>query len=112
MTENQTTYLINKYEMLDKLFSIKMAVRLTDFKAIERGILITSNLQEFENLAAYAKKVYPKSMLSDYYLGVMNEKIGLLERAKKFYKDAYSKEPIGDLTKEMMMNKIYEYKEQ
>ena len=112
MTENQTAYLINKYEMLEKLFSIKMAVRLTDFKAIEHGILKTGNLQEFENLSAYAKKIYPKSMLADYYLGLMNEKIGLLDRAKKFYKDAYSKDPIGDLTKEMMMNKIYEYKEQ
>lgn len=112
MTENQTTYLINKYEMLEKLFSIKVAVRLTDFKAIEHGILKTGNLQEFENLADYAKKIYPKSMLSDYYLGLMNEKIGLLDRAKKFYKDAYSKEPIGEYTKEMMMSKIYEYKEQ
>ena len=33
-----------------------MAVRLTDFKAIEHGILKTGNLQEFENLSAYAKK--------------------------------------------------------
>lgn len=112
MTENQTAYLINKYEMLEKLFSIKMAVRLTDFKAIEHGILKTGNLQEFENLSSYAKKIYPKSMLADYYLGLMNEKIGLLDKAKKHYKDAYSKEPIGEYTKEMIMNKIYEYKEQ
>ena len=112
LTTGQTEYLKNKYEMLEKLFSIKKAVRYLDFKAIASGILNTGNFDEFEKLSEYAKKIYPKSLLSDYYLAVMNEKIGLLDKAKKHYKDAYSKEAIGDLTKDMMLSKIYEYKEQ
>jgi uncharacterized protein len=112
LTTGQTEYLKNKYEMLEKLFSIKKPVRYLDFKAIAGGILNTGNFDEFEKLSEYAKKVYPKSVLSDYYLAVMNEKIGLLDKAKKHYKDAYQKEAIGDLTKDMMLNKIYEYKEQ
>jgi uncharacterized protein len=112
MTENQTEYLKNKYEMLEKLFSIKMAIRMIDFKAIESGILKTGNFSEFEKLSDLAKKTYPKSLLSDYYLAVMNEKMGLLDKAKKHYKDAYQKEAIGEISKDMMLNKIYEYKEQ
>jgi uncharacterized protein len=112
LTTGQTEYLKNKYEMLEKLFSIKKAVRYLDFKAIASGILNTGNFEEFEKLAEYAKKIYPKSLLSDYYLAVMNEKMGLLDKTKKHYKDAYQKEAIGELTKDMMLNKIYEYKEQ
>jgi uncharacterized protein len=112
MTTGQTEYLINKYEMLEKLFSIKKPVRYLDFKAIASGIITTGNYAEFEKLSDYAKKVYPKSLLSDYYLAIMNEKMGLLDKAKKHFKDAYSKEAIGELTKDMMLNKIYEYKEQ
>jgi uncharacterized protein len=112
LTTGQTEYLKNKYEMLEKLFSIKKPVRYLDFKAIAAGILNTGNFDEFEKLSEYAKKIYPKSLLSDYYLAVMNEKIGLLDKAKKSYKDAYQKEAIGELTKDMMLNKIYEYKEQ
>lgn len=112
MTTDQTEYLKNKYEMLEKLFSIKKPVRYLDFKAIASGIISTGNYNEFEKLSDYAKKVYPKSLLSDYYLAVMNEKLGFLDKAKKSFKDAYSKEAIGELTKDMMLNKIYEYKEQ
>ncbi len=112
LTTGQTEYLKNKYEMLEKLFSIKKPVRYLDFKAIASGIVTTGNFDEFEKLADYAKKTYPKSLLSDYYLAVMNEKTGLLDKAKKHYKDAYQKEAIGELTKDMMLNKIYEYKEQ
>ena len=111
INDKQTEYLINKYLMIEKLFSVKKEVQYTDFKAIEQAILKNGNLQEFEKLAAFAKKSYPKSMLADYYLGLMNEKIGLLDKSKKHYKDAYSKEPIGDITKEMVMDKIYVEKE-
>jgi uncharacterized protein len=112
MTTGQTEYLKNKYEMLESLFSIKKPVRYLDFKAIASGILNTGNFEELEKLSEYAKKIYPKSLLSDYYLAVMNEKTGLLDKAKKNFKDAYQKEAIGELTKDMMLSKIYEYKEQ
>ncbi|HQK40163.1 MAG TPA: alpha/beta hydrolase, partial [Flavobacterium alvei] len=53
-------------------------------------------------------KNYPKSMLSDYELGLMYEKNGDAKRAAKSYQKASQLEEIGDLTKDMMMEKFDE----
>jgi len=47
-------------------------------------------------------------MLSDYELGLMYEKNGDAKRAAKSYQKASQLEEIGDLTKDMMMEKFDE----
>ena len=103
-------YLINKYEVMEKSLSIKMPIRLNDFKAIEAAILKNKAYPEFEKLASLAKKNYPKSMLSDYHMGMMFEKTGEIKKAVKAYQSAFQKEEIGDLTKDIMLNKADELK--
>ena len=51
-------------------------------------------------------------MLSDYHMGLMYEKNGELKKAVKAYQNAYQKEEIGDLTKDMMLDKADELKKQ
>jgi predicted alpha/beta superfamily hydrolase len=103
-------YLTKKYEVIEKSLSMKLTIRLNDFKAIEAAILKNKAYGEFEQLASLAKKNYPKSMLSDYEMGMMYEKTGDIKKAVKAYQNAFQKEEIGDLTKDMMLNKADELK--
>lgn len=103
-------YLVKKYEVIEGAMGMKMQIRVNDFKAIEAAILKNKAYSEFEQLADLARKNYPKSMLSDYQLGQMYEKTGDYKRAAKSYQNAFLKEPIGDLNKDMMLEKADEMK--
>jgi hypothetical protein len=105
-------YLINKYSVLEKTLNIKMPIRINDFKAIEAAILKNKAYAEFDKLADLARKTYPKTMLSDYHMGMMYEKTGEIKKAAKAYQTAYQKEEIGNLTKDMMLDKADELKNQ
>lgn len=105
-------YLTKKYEVMEKSLNIKMPIRLNDFKAIEAAILKNKAYNEFDQLSYLAQKNYPKSMLSDYHMAMMYEKKGDLKRAQKAYQNAFNKQEIGDLTKDMMLTKADELKKQ
>lgn len=105
-------YLINKYSVLEKSLNIKMPIRINDFKAIEAAILKNKAYAEFDKLADLARKTYPKTMLSDYHMAMMYEKTGEIKKAAKAYQVAFQKEEIGDLTKDMMLDKADELKNQ
>lgn len=103
-------YLIAKYDVIEKMLGTKLNVRLNDFKAIEAAILKNKAYAEFDKLADLAKKNYPKAMLYDYHMGMMYEKLGDTKRAAKAYQAGFQKEEIGDLTKDMMLEKADEMK--
>jgi predicted alpha/beta superfamily hydrolase len=103
-------YLIKKYEVIENSFDIKMPIRINDFNAIEAAILKNKAYNEFEGLSKLAHKNYPKSMLADYELALMYEKNGDNKKAVKRYQTAYQKDEIGNLTKEMLINKIDDLK--
>ncbi len=103
-------YLAKKYDVIEKSFALKLPIRLNDFKAIEAAILKNKAYNEFDKLAQLAKKNYPKSMLADYEMGQMYEKIGENAKAVKSYMVAYQREEIGDLTKDMMIGRADELK--
>ena len=88
--------------------SVKIPIRINDFKAIEAAILKNKASPELDKLAELAKKNYPKSMLADYELGLMYEKMGDLKKALKSYQKASQLDEIGNLTKDMMMEKYDE----
>ncbi|MFM2228840.1 MAG: hypothetical protein RL607_98 [Bacteroidota bacterium] len=105
-------YLKNKYELVEKALGMKMNIRINDFKAIEAAIIKNKAFNEFEQLAQLARKAYPKSMLADYHMARFYENNGDLKMAMKHYQNAFQLQPIGDLTKEMMMDKMEELKPQ
>jgi len=105
-------YLKNKYEILDKALGIKMNIRLNDFKAIEAAILKNKAYGEFEKLAQLSNKMYPKSMLGDYHMALFYENTGDVKNAVKYYKSAFQLQAIGDLTKDMMLEKADELRSQ
>jgi predicted alpha/beta superfamily hydrolase len=98
-------YLSDKYSNLSKVLGLKMPIRINDFKAIEAAILKNKAYPELDKLAEIANKNYPKSMLADYELGLMYEKMGDPKKAAKQYQRASQLEEISDLTKNAMMEK-------
>ena len=105
-------YLKNKYDLLEKTIGIKMPVRVNDFRAIESAIVKNKAFSEFETLSQVASKSYPKAMLGEYYLARYYENSGDIKRAVKSYQNAFTLEPIGDLTKDMMLAKADELRSQ
>ena len=103
-------YLIKKYDVLENALGLKLQIRINDFKAIEAAIIKNKAYNEFDQLAQLARKNYPKTMLADYQLAQLNEKKGDLKRAIKYYQSAFQMEEIGDLTKDMMLDKADELK--
>jgi len=103
-------YLVKKYDVIDKSFALKLPIRLNDFKAIEAAILKNKAYDEFDKLSQLARKNYPKAMLADYEMAQMYEKKGDNARAVKSYMAAFQREEIGDLTKDMMMERADELK--
>lgn len=103
-------YLTDKYDVITKTLGLKIPIRITDFKAIEAAILKNKAYPELEKLAVLARKNYPKSMLAEYELGLMYEKTGDTKKAAKAYQNASQQEEIGDLTKDMMFEKLDEVK--
>jgi predicted alpha/beta superfamily hydrolase len=100
-----TDYLEKKYDMIEKILGIKMPIRINDFKAIEAAILKNKDYNDFDALSILARKSYPKSMLADYELAMMFEKKGDNKNAVRYYLAAFQKEEIGNLTKDMMIDK-------
>jgi uncharacterized protein len=105
-------YLKNKYDVLDKALGIKMNIRLNDFKAIEAAILKNKAYSEFELLAQLSHKMYPKSMLGDYHMAMFYENTGDIKNAVKYYQNGFQLQPIGELTKDMMLAKADELRSQ
>lgn len=98
-------YLTKKYDIIEKAYGIKMPIRINDFTAIEAAILKNNAFGEFEQLASLAKKSYPRSMLSQYHMGMFYEKTGETKKASKAYMNAYNLDSIGNLTKDFMLEK-------
>lgn len=103
-------YLTAKYEAIDKTMGSKTTIRYSDFKAIEAAIVKNKAYNEFEKLAEISKKMYPKSMLSEYHLAMFYENTGDYKKAAKSYQNAFQLEEIGSLTKDMMLDRAEQLK--
>ncbi|MFZ4105283.1 alpha/beta hydrolase [Flavobacterium sp.] len=106
------TYLKNKYDVLEKALSIKMNIRINDFKAIEAAILKNKAYSELEQLAQLSQKMYPRTMLGDYQMALFYENTGDIKNAVKYYQSGFQREPIGNLTKDMMLEKATQLRTQ
>lgn len=110
LTDGYVDYLTNKYDVISKTLGLKIPIRVSDFKAIEAAILKNKAYQELDKLSDIARKNYPKSMLADYEMGLMYEKLGDSKKAAKSYQNASQLEEIGSLTADMMYQKYDDMK--
>lgn len=108
LPNGQVKYLTDKYDNIAKILGLKATIRVSDFKAIEASVLKNKSYQELDKLSDLARKNYPNAMLADYELGLMYEKLGDSKKAAKSYQKATQYDAIGDLTKDMMFDKLDE----
>lgn len=101
-------YLENKYATMSAVMGVQIPVRMSDFTVIENLILKKKAYDELGKMAEIGNVNYPKAMLGEYQLGHMYELLGDPKRAAKKYQNASQMEPIGDLNKDVMYEKIDE----
>ena len=101
-------YLENKYATMSNVLGVQIPVRISDFKVVENLILKNNAYDELGKMAEIANVQYPKAMLGEYELGLMYEKMGDPKRASKRYQNASQMEPIGELNKDLMYEKMEE----
>jgi predicted alpha/beta superfamily hydrolase len=105
-------YLSQKYQEINDLFGIDKQILVNDFKAIEAAIKKNEKWNYLESLSKIARKQYPETVLSSYYLGMYYEKIGEPKKAMKTYRSAYVMEEIAGITKDYMIDKADEIKDE
>ncbi|UYW01160.1 alpha/beta hydrolase [Flavobacterium agricola] len=103
LENNQTQYLLDKYTDIANNFNFIPTIRLNDFEATEAAILKKENYDELKALAKVAEKHYPRTMLGSYYLALYEEKTENWAAAEKAYLKAFTMEPIGKLSKNLMV---------
>ena len=93
---------------MSEVLGVQIPVRMSDFKVIENIILKKNAYDELGKMAEIGNVNYPKAMLGEYELGLMYEKMGDAKHASKKYQNASQMEPIGDLNKDLMYEKMDE----
>lgn len=105
-------YLENKYEDIKFFYGFEKKVVENDFKAIAAASNKKNDLESLKELSKLAKKEYPESMISSYYLGMYYEKDNNLKKALQYYNSGLLLEPSEFIDKDILLDKIYAIKDQ
>lgn len=104
-------FLEKKYKEISSNYDIERPIRINDFQAIELAIINSGKFEELGELSKLAKKQYPDSVLSAYYLGSMYELLGDYRKAEKTYISGYGKQAIAGIAGEDLLDKADALKE-
>ncbi|WP_053970978.1 alpha/beta hydrolase [Mangrovimonas sp. ST2L15] len=103
-------YLVKKYESIESFYGFKKKLIENDIRAIAAASNKKDDIESLENLAKWAKKEYPDSMISSYYMGMWHEKAGDLKRALHSYQSGLLLQSSQFIDKDMLLEKMYEIK--
>ncbi|MEO6346677.1 MAG: alpha/beta hydrolase-fold protein [Aquaticitalea sp.] len=104
-------YLEKKYKDIEYFYGFEKKVVENDFKAIAAAANKKDDLESLQELSKLAKKEYPDSMISSYYLGMYYEKDNNLKKALQYYNSGLLLEPSEYIDKEILLDKIYAIKD-
>jgi predicted alpha/beta superfamily hydrolase len=104
-------YLIKKYEDIELFYGFKKKVVENDLRAIASASKKKNNIESLKELSKLARQEYPDSMISAYYQGMYYEEEGNLKRALNSYQSGLLLEESDFITKDMLLDKIYELKD-
>ncbi|WP_281753818.1 alpha/beta hydrolase [Neptunitalea chrysea] len=110
MEDHVVNYLNDKYNTIEQLFGFKKEILINDFMAIYVASKKKEDFESLEKLAQLAKRDYPKTMMSDYFFGEYYELTGKPKKALKYYQDAFAKEEIDFMTKDLAYEKMQQIK--
>ncbi|MGC1205213.1 MAG: alpha/beta hydrolase-fold protein [Flavobacteriaceae bacterium] len=104
-------YLQEKYQTISDLFGIEKQILINDFKAISAAIEKNRTFESYQELSKMARKAYPETILSNYYLARFYEETGETKKAMRTYQSAYILNEIAGITKDAVMEKAELIKE-
>jgi len=101
-------YLMRKYEDIELFYGFKKKVVENDLRAIASASKKKNDIESLKELSKLARKEYPDSMIGAYYQGMYYEEEGNLKRALNSYQSGLMLEESDFITKDMLLDKIYE----
>ncbi|MEP5934482.1 MAG: alpha/beta hydrolase-fold protein, partial [Winogradskyella arenosi] len=104
-------YLMKKYADIERFYGFEKKLIENDVRAIAAASNKKGDVESLKELSKLVNKHFSKSMLSAYYSGMYNEKIGNFKRALQRYKSGLLLEPSQTVDKEIMLDKMYEIQE-
>lgn len=105
-------YLVKKYEDIEYFYGFEKRLIENDVRAIAAASNKKDDLESLEKLARLVRKEFPDSMLSAYYLGMVEEKSGNLKKALQRYQSGLLLEPSQFIDKEVLLEKMYEIQDE
>lgn len=108
--ESPVQYLEDKYFEIADYYSLEINMRINDIMFVSRAIEEKENWDEYKDLSKLAKEHQPNTLLENYFLARYFQEKGNPKKAMKYYQDAYNYQPVGQLTKELMLARANEIK--
>ena len=103
-------YLEDKYQKIEDLFGIEKQILINDFRAVNT-VIVKKNIPEYyKDLSKLARKNYPSSLLSSFYMGRYHESMGSYKKAIKAYQEAFIYDEIDEITKEELLDRAEKLK--
>ncbi|SFU59381.1 hypothetical protein SAMN05216480_10910 [Pustulibacterium marinum] len=106
MEEPVINYLNDKYNTIEDLFGFKKEILINDYMAIYAACKKKEDAESLRNLAELAEQDYPATMMYDYLMGEYYEQIGNPKKAVKHFQEAFAKEEIDFMTKDLAYEKM------
>lgn len=103
-------YLLDKYKVIEDLFSIKNNIRVNDFLAAASASEKKKQWESLRTIATLAKKQYPDTSLGDYYLGRYYEETGDPKKAMRTYQGAFDKKEVDFITTDLLLERANKIK--
>lgn len=98
-------YLVEKYASIKELYGLEEPIRINDFTAVFRALQKRSGWEDMKKLGDLARNSYPETMLGNYYTAVALEQLGEPKKAMRTYQNAFLLDEISFLTKDLMLEK-------
>jgi len=103
-------YLEDKYKKINDLFGIEKQILINDFRAVNAAIIKKNSPEFYKDLSKLARKNYPNSLLSSFYLGRYYESVGSYKKAIKAYQESFIYDEIDEITKEELLDRAEKLK--
>lgn len=104
-------YLEKKYKDIKFFYGFDKKVIENDLKAIAAASIKKDDMDSLKELSKLAKRDYPDSMISSYYLGMYYEKDNNQKKALQYYNSGLLLEPSEFIDKDVLLDKIYAIKD-
>ena len=104
-------YFVKKYEDIEIFYGFQKSPIENDIRAVAAASKKLDDMESLESIAKLAKKEFPQSMISAYYMGMYYEEKGIIKKALQYYQSGLLLNPSEFIDKQMLLDKMYDLKE-